>query len=213
MSADSSTEMVEQSMQIFGALPPESTPSFPKYTCSRSFAFGHDRKYDVAGSQVSELIDDLAALCRERLSLCTRTIPDTDTVAGLEQAFRHGHAHARFRSSRSSVHSSTSRNSPLKSCSRTKRRATGFSPSAAICAVAVVPQQLACPLCLSRLFKAHILWLRPVSRLPKGLRQKARGPDLGRMWAPDAGCRHDHDPCGRSPRPAAGPRSAAPCLS
>ena len=54
----------------------------------------HDGKQDVDAFEVRQVVDDLAALGRERLGLGARAVPDRDVVAGLEQALGHRKAHA-----------------------------------------------------------------------------------------------------------------------
>src|SRR5262249_13025136 len=56
--------------------------------------FGHDRKPHVAGCQLGEFVDDLPAFGGQWFGLRASTIPDGYIVAGLDQAFRHGQAHA-----------------------------------------------------------------------------------------------------------------------
>ena len=96
MSAESSTEMVEQSTTIFGILPLPfgATPFGPNSTSFTSLPADTMREQHIDAGQVGQLVDHLAADLGQRLGLGLGPVPDRDVVAGLQQPFGHCVAHA-----------------------------------------------------------------------------------------------------------------------
>src|SRR5439155_9034506 len=54
----------------------------------------HDREQHIDAGEVGKLVGHLAAFGGQRLGLRPGPVPDRDVIAGLQQALRHGGAHA-----------------------------------------------------------------------------------------------------------------------
>src|SRR6185503_12118269 len=181
MLADSSTEMVEQSMQIFGDLPPESTPSLPKYTCSRSLpsdTIENTTSHEARSASLSTILPPFAAsgsaFARVRFQTLT-SWPALSRRSAMGRPMRPVPIQPIF----CAFFDITK----LSHCNPVvvQTPCDGLYPFCRHCASGGVPQQSACPLCLSRLFKAHYSVAEACYKTAKEPSSKGLGPweDVG----------------------------------
>ena len=113
MSADSSTAMVEQSTTMLRHVAAGEHAVLAEIDFLEILAGRDDGEQHIDAGEIGQLVDDLAALGRQRLGLGARAVPDRDVVAGLQQPF--GHRTSPCGPCRSSRFSASSLPSPFHS--------------------------------------------------------------------------------------------------